>query len=42
MKPQAVGEITISNSEYIQDLTKLLLRILYRITEYSPNDYFIG
>ena len=42
MKPQAVGEITISNSEYIQGLTEITSNdTLTEITANSPNDYFI-
>ena len=42
MKPQAVGEITISNSEYIQDLTEITSKgTLTEVTANSPNDYFI-
>ena len=42
MKPQAVGEITISNSEYIQGLTEITSNdTLTEVTANSPNDYFI-
>jgi len=42
MKPQAVGEITISNSEYIQGLTEIISNdTLTEVTANSPNDYFI-
>ena len=42
MKPQAVGEITISNSEYIQGLTEITSKgTLTEVTANSPNDYFI-
>ena len=42
MKPQAVGEITISNSEHIQGLTEITSNdTLTEVTANSPNDYFI-
>ena len=43
MKPQAVGEIIISNSEYIQDLTEITSKdtLTEVIMNTSPNDYFI-
>ena len=42
IKPQVVGEITISNSEYIQDLTEITSKgTLTEVTANSPNDYFI-
>ena len=43
MKPQAVGEIVISGSEYNQDLSKINTSadILPVESEYTPNDYFM-
>ena len=42
MKPQAVGEIIISNSEYTQDLTQITSNdTLTEVTTNIPNDYFI-
>jgi hypothetical protein len=42
MKPQAVGEIIISNSEYTQGLTQITSNdTLTEVTTNIPNDYFI-
>jgi hypothetical protein len=42
MKPQAVGEIMISNSEYNNDLTKITSNDTLPVeSESIPNDYFI-
>ena len=43
MKPQAVGEIVISGSEYNQDLSKINTSadILPVESESIPNDYFV-
>jgi len=42
MKPQAVGEIIIMNSEYIQGLTQITSNdTLTEVTTNIPNDYFI-
>jgi len=42
MKPQAVGEIMISNSEYTNDLTKITSNHTLPVeSESIPNDYFI-
>jgi hypothetical protein len=42
MKPQAVGEIIISNSEYAQGLTQITSNdTLTEVTTNIPNDYFI-
>ena len=42
IKPQAVGEIIISNSEYIRDLTQITSNdTLTEVTTNIPNDYFI-
>ena len=42
MKPQAVGEIVISGSEYNQDLTKITSNDILPVeSESIPNDYFM-